>query len=193
MISLAVIGLGNPGSEYEKTRHNVGFMAVDLLQKKWGTESFHEKKNLLSEVAEAEVAGKRILLCKPSTFMNLSGNAVQAIMQFYKLSPEQCIVMYDDIDLPLGSIRIRSSGSSGTHNGMRSICGTIGTNFPRLRIGIDGRAPEQKANQDLADYVLGAFNKQERGVVDEVLEKIPQSIEVLLTSGISKMMDSFNA
>lgn len=193
MISLAVIGLGNPGSEYEKTRHNVGFMAADLLQKKWGHEEFHEKKNLFGAICEAEVAGKKILLCKPSTFMNLSGNAVQAVMQFYKLTPEQCIVMYDDIDLPLGSIRIRPSGSSGTHNGMRSICGTIGTNFPRIRIGIDGRVPEQKVNQDLADFVLGSFNTRERGVIDEVLAKIPQALEVFLSQGISKMMDSFNA
>ncbi len=192
MISLAVIGLGNPGSEYKNTRHNAGFMAVDFMQKKWGTEEFHEKKNLHGELCEATVGGTKILLFKPTTFMNLSAQAVAALTGFYNLDRSRCVVIYDDIDLPVGSLRIRASGSSGTHNGMRSICAAIGNDFPRIRLGIDGRTPEQKNSQNLADYVLGKFNKEERGVIDSLIEKTPDAIEILITEGIEKAMEKFN-
>ncbi len=181
---IAVIGLGNPGSEYEKTRHNVGFMALDFLREQFGVEEFHEKKSLLGEMSEGSINGSKILLFKPTTFMNLSGNAVQALIGFYKLDPKQCIVIYDDIDLAVGTLRIRPSGSAGTHNGMRSICTTIGNDFPRIRIGIDGRTPEQKLNQDLADYVLGAFNKQERALIEEQISKIPEELKKLVKENV---------
>lgn len=186
------VGLGNPGDTYEKTRHNIGFAAIDIIKKTKNFEAFHSKKNVLCEISEGSIEGQKIILAKPTTFMNLSGNAVHALLTFYKCKPEQCVVLYDDIDLPVGTIRIRASGSSGTHNGMRSICSSIGNNFPRIRIGIETRTPEQKIHQDLAEYVLGRFNKVQLETINDLLIRIPSVIDTLVLLGIEKTMEKFN-
>lgn len=186
------VGLGNPGSEYQKTRHNIGFMAVDKLQEAWQFSQWKEAKKFQAEVSEGELGGEKILLVKPLTFMNLSGQSVAAILNFYKEKNSSLVTVYDDIDLALGVVRIRTSGSPGTHNGMKSIVEHVGQDFARVRLGIEGRSPEQKLNQDLADYVLGRFGKSEQATLDEVMAKIPDIFETLCKDGIAKAMERFN-
>lgn len=186
------VGLGNPGSEYQKTRHNIGFMAVDKLQEAWQFSQWKETKKFQAEVSEGELGGEKILLVKPLTFMNLSGQSIAAILNFYKEKNTSLVAVYDDIDLALGVVRIRTSGSPGTHNGMKSIVEHVGQDFARVRLGIEGRSPEQKLNQDLADYVLGRFGKSEQATLDEVMAKIPDIFETLCKDGIAKAMERFN-
>lgn len=187
-----IVGLGNPGEEYAQTRHNVGFAAVDSLHEKGSFSKWSEKKSFKALVSEGEFGGEKMLLVKPLTFMNLSGEAVAAILSFYKQTPDSLLVIYDDIDLPLGTLRLRKEGSSGTHNGMRSLVQHVGSNFPRLRIGIDGRTPEQKENQNLADYVLGRFGKSEQGTVNDVLGRCVEALEAITASGMDKAMEKSN-
>ncbi|HMR01268.1 MAG TPA: aminoacyl-tRNA hydrolase, partial [Candidatus Gracilibacteria bacterium] len=126
---LIIVGLGNPGDQYQKTRHNVGFMALDMLAQKLNADDFKPEKKFNADISSADFHGKKLILVKPTTFMNLSGEAVQSISQFYKVEAEDIVIVYDDLDLPLGQIRIRKSGSSGTHNGMKSIVQYIGSDF----------------------------------------------------------------
>ncbi|RUM30682.1 MAG: aminoacyl-tRNA hydrolase [Aquifex sp.] len=161
-----VVGLGNPGKEYEKTRHNVGFTVIDHLVKALRAKGPFEEA--LSHVYKARLGGKEVILAKPMTYMNNSGAAVFNLLEEYKLSPEQMIVVYDDLDLPLGHMRLRLKGSSGGHKGVESIIKYIGTqNFPRLRIGI-GR-PKKK--EDVVKYVLSPFPPEEEKIINQAIGK----------------------
>lgn len=151
-----IVGLGNPGPKYAHTRHNVGFDVLDALARKLGVSIAREKENAL--VGECFIDGKKVVLALPQTYMNLSGEAVARLVNWYKIAPEHLMVAYDDIDLAPGSIRIRKSGSAGTHNGMRSVIGLLGRqDFPRLRVGV-GKKPE---GWELADWVLSHYQTEE--------------------------------
>ncbi len=161
-----LIGLGNPGKEYERTRHNVGFMVIDELVKAFRIKRFAEK--CLSHVYRAKIGGRELVLAKPQTYMNNSGRAVENLIDEFGLEAREMLVIYDDIDLPLGVMRLRLKGSSGGHRGMESIISVLGTeNFPRLRIGV-GRPKNKK---DVVGYVLSPFSKSEEDTLNRVLKK----------------------
>lgn len=182
-----IAGLGNPGSKYENTRHNAGFIAVDLLSKKYGIRIDRLKHKALT--GEGIINGEKVLLVKPQTFMNLSGESLRDIMQWYKVPIEKLIVIYDDVDLPIGALRIRPSGSSGTHNGMKSVIYQLQSDeFPRIRIGI-GKAPE---GWDLADYVLGRFSTEEVPVVGKSIERAAEAAAFMVTEGAAAAMNKYN-
>ncbi len=182
-----VAGLGNPGAPYANTRHNVGFDAVDHLAAEYRIVMNKVKHKAL--VGEGVIQGERVLLVKPQTYMNLSGDALHEILHFYKVPPAQLVVIYDDIDLPVGKLRIRPAGSAGTHNGMRSILSRIGTEaFPRVRIGV-GKPP---AGWALADFVLSRFSAEERKRIDEVVERVTAAIPAVLTAGAEAAMAKYN-
>lgn len=184
-----IVGLGNPGRQYTNTRHNVGFMAVERLAKKWRATWTAEKK-FQSRMARVDQDGRRCLLCEPQTYMNLSGEAVGAVLSFYRLTPERLLVVVDDADLPFGEIRMRADGSSGGHHGLESIEAHLGTRqYPRLRIGI-GREPN--APREITGYVLGAFRGPETDVLDKVLARACDQIECWLDAGIGKAMSRYN-
>ncbi|PHH96553.1 aminoacyl-tRNA hydrolase [Fusobacterium nucleatum] len=181
-----VIGLGNPGKKYEKTRHNIGFIAVDNLRKKMNISDEREKFQAL--VSEKNIDGEKVIFLKPQTFMNLSGNSVIEIVNFYKLDPKKdIIVIYDDMDLSFGDIRIREKGSSGGHNGIKSIISHIGEEFIRIKCGIG--AKEKSA----VEHVLGEFNQTEQKDLDEILEKINNCvIEMLTVQNLDRIMQKYN-
>jgi PTH1 family peptidyl-tRNA hydrolase len=185
-----IVGLGNPEQKYDKTRHNIGFEAVDSLARAWQA-SWQENRRfqaLFTEVNQPKV-GKMYLL-KPLTYMNLSGQSVRAVLDWYKLNPESVLVIYDDMDLPLGKLRLRLSGSAGGHNGIKSIISHLGQqNFPRLRIGIG----KSNHKQETISHVLGKFSQSETKVVSQVLELVREAIEFSLTQGIEKTMSIYNA
>ncbi len=185
--TLVIIGLGNPGATYERTRHNIGFLALDYLSKEFGEGEWQEKQKFLSIMQEARVVTVPILLVKPQTYMNRSGEAVHKIVDFYKLNPkEQVLVLTDDIDLPLGEVRFRKKGGPGTHNGMKSLVDTLGEEFPRLRIGIGS----QPTGADLANWVLSIPSKEEEKTFSETIQSIPAYIREFVlgesTSGETK-------
>lgn len=161
-----IVGLGNPGSRYENNRHNAGFLFVDFLKKQWELQDFLMEKRFNAEISRGRWNNVEIVLIKPQTFMNLSGDAVEKARNYYKIDLKDMLVVYDDVDLPLGEIRFREKGSAGTHNGMRSIVENLGTeDFPRLRIGIESRgkfAPEQ---MDITDFVLNNFMADEKNLL----------------------------
>jgi len=182
-----IVGLGNPGRKYENTRHNAGFMAVDLLADKYGIKVNSLRHKALT--GDGMIEGKRVLLAKPQTFMNLSGESVRDIVEYYRVPMENLVVIYDDADLPAGALRIRPKGSSGTHNGMRSIIYHLQSDaFPRIRIGI-GKAPE---GWDLADYVLGEFGSEEADTVGDCIRRAAEAAAVIVAEGIEKAMSRFN-
>jgi len=183
-----IVGLGNPGAEYARTRHNVGFMLVELLARRWGAAWKREKK-FQALVAPAVVAGKRAWLAEPQTFMNLSGESVGALMRFRRLELVRLLVAVDDADLPLGEIRLRSRGSSGGHHGLESIEQHLGAReFARLRIGI-GR---QDGRREIAGHVLGKLGSTEFSVMEKVLPRAADQVECWLAHGVSKAMSQFN-
>jgi PTH1 family peptidyl-tRNA hydrolase len=183
----AFIGLGNPGREYELTRHNIGFLAIDQLSRAWDIPV--NKYRFKSLVGKGNYEGNTVLLAKPQGYMNLSGDAVASITRFYKLSLEQICIIHDDLDLPFGKIRLRRSGGSAGQKGMASIIARLGTEeFYRLRIGI-GRPPGQ---MEAADYVLQSFRKKESGILEDVLNKAVGAIEMLLNEGIDRAMTFYN-
>ena len=183
-----VVGLGNPGADYAKTRHNAGFLLVEKLAEKWRANWANEKK-FAAHVAKAEHSGKRVLLCEPQTFMNLSGETVGALVKFYQLPLTQLIVAVDDADLPLGEIRLRPSGSSGGHHGLESIEQHLGSReFARLRIGIGRR----DGTREITNFVLGKFDAAETAVLEKVLERAAGQIECWLDAGLQKAMSQFN-
>jgi len=183
----AIIGLGNPGREYEHTRHNIGFMAIDQLSRAWDIPV--NKFRFTSLVGQGKFDGQPIILAKPQNFMNRSGEAVASIARFYKLSPQQICIIHDDLDLRFGNIRLRYSGGSAGQKGMASIIKSLGTEeFCRLRIGI-GRPP---GRMEAADYVLQPFRKAEFEIVENVLQKAVGAIEMLLKDGVERAMTSFN-
>ena len=183
---LVIVGLGNPGLAYRKTRHNVGFLAVDRLAERCGVK--FNKKGFSAVYGEGVVGGQRAILVKPQTYMNNSGEAVQQILNFYKLPPEQLIVLYDDIDLPIGSMRIRANGSAGTHNGMRSILACVHSeSFPRVRIGIG-----KDESLMLADYVLKKPSKEDQKVLDEVFDRAADAAELIAAGRITDAQGKYN-
>lgn len=183
----AIIGLGNPGKAYANTRHNVGFNAIDLLASRNNIKI--NKIKFKSVCGEGIIAGKKILLMKPHTYMNNSGMAVLDLYNFYKLPTENIIVVVDDIDIEFGTIRIKKKGSAGSHNGLKSIIYHLQTeNFPRIKIGIGNK----KEGQDLADFVLSQFTKDERVDIDQAIEKAALAVETILQYDIDKAMNEFN-
>ncbi|BBC23010.1 aminoacyl-tRNA hydrolase [Pseudanabaena sp. ABRG5-3] len=199
-----IVGLGNPGTEYERTRHNIGFMAVDALAKDWAI-SLGKEKRFYGIFGEGRLSSSlahngKIRLLKPTTYMNLSGQAVRACADWFKCSPENILVVYDDMDLPLGKLRLRPSGSAGGHNGMKSIISHLGTqNFPRLRLGIgrgaskDNQAIATKANQNVTNHVLGGFTATENKVLPEVLALSNSAVTSILRDGLEKTMSLYNS
>ena len=181
------VGLGNPTPEYAKTKHNVGFMLADRLANKISAENWHEKFNAL--VSEAFFDGEKVLIVKPQTFMNLSGESVAPIMNFYKIDAENLVVAHDDMDLPLGMIRLRPKGSGGGHHGIESIIQHIGTqNFPRIRIGV-GRPPQ---NWTVNHHVLSPFNQNDAEKISATLDELVPAILCIFSEGINNAMNKFN-
>jgi PTH1 family peptidyl-tRNA hydrolase len=182
-----VVGLGNPGDGYANTRHNVGFAVASRLGKRARAE--FGIKSADSRIAEGSVGGITIAIARPQTFMNESGRAVKKLLDRYRLEPKDMIVIFDEVDLPLGSIRIRQSGGPGTHNGMRSIVNAVGEGFPRIRVGV---APAKlREVPDLADYVLSPFEDFERDVAEKTIDRAAEAAEVALRD-VQRAMNQFN-
>ncbi|TSC58128.1 MAG: peptidyl-tRNA hydrolase, PTH1 family [Candidatus Peregrinibacteria bacterium Greene0416_62] len=170
---ILLIGLGNPGQSYERTRHNAGFIAIDRLSETFGEGEWKPEQKFSAEIQDGRIITIPILLVKPQTYMNLSGEAVTKLVRFYKIDPAtQCIVFSDDVDLPLGTIRFRTKGGPGTHNGMKSIVDSLGEGFPRLRIGI---GPQPK-DRDLATWVLNKLSAEEARALHEAMDQIPEIV-----------------
>ncbi|NCJ06060.1 aminoacyl-tRNA hydrolase [Synechococcales cyanobacterium C] len=187
-----IVGLGNPGAKYAHTRHNVGFDVVEALAQRWQI-SLSEQRRFQGELGEGlAMAGRKVRLLKPLTFMNRSGQSVRAIADWYKLSPPEILVIYDDMDLPVGKLRLRLSGSAGTHNGMKSIVSHLGTSaFPRLRLGIgDPRTTAQA--RDTVSHVLSRFSPDEIKVMSEVQQQSLAAIELSLKQGVEAAMNRYN-
>ncbi len=182
-----IAGLGNPGAEYEKTKHNVGFMFLDAFARKHGVSSWRTKQDML--VAELMLGGEKTLLVKPLTFMNESGRAIGPLLTWYKLSVEALIVIHDDMDLPVGTVRLRKKGSAGGHNGMKSLLYHLqDENFGRVRIGI-GHPP---AERDVVSYVLSPFSAEDRAKIDEAIQYLIPAVTCMATEGADRAMNRYN-
>ena len=183
-----IVGLGNPGADYAKTRHNAGFLLVEKLAEQWKANWTNERK-FQARVARADCAGKKVLLAEPQTFMNLSGEAVGALVKFYQLPLEKILVVVDDADLPLGEIRLRPGGGTGGHHGLESVTQHLGSkNFARLRIGI-GRKDEAR---EITGHVLGKFGADESALLKKVLGRAAGQMECWVDAGLQKAMNQFN-
>src|SRR5713101_8969406 len=181
----AIVGLGNPGSEYAGTRHNVGFDVVDELARRWGVNL--KKWKSIADVAVVKDRG--VVLAEPKTYMNDSGRAVGAVMAFYKIQPADVLIVVDEAQLPLGKLRLRASGSAGGHNGLKSVIEHVGRDFPRLRIGVDRGHPEW----DLSDRVFSKFPPSERSVVERAIKRAADAVETFVEEGVHVAMNRFNA
>lgn len=184
-----IVGLGNPGKKYENTRHNAGFLAIDAIADKYGI-SISEKKHK-ALCGSGVIEGNKVLLVKPQTFMNVSGESVRSVMDFYKIDPEEdMLVIYDDISLAPGNIRIRKKGSAGGHNGIKSIIAHAGTqNFMRIKVGVG----EKPSGWDLADYVLGHFSEEDNMKLKEIMPDVMQAATLMIQGDVDKAMNDFNA
>jgi PTH1 family peptidyl-tRNA hydrolase len=188
-----IVGLGNPGIEYQFTPHNAGFLAIDRIAERSGVQLANRRCKALT--AMARVAGQEVILAKPETFMNLSGNSVGALLNEYELNERtDLIVLYDDLALPSGTLRIRERGSSGGHNGVKSISGVLGTeDWIRVRIGVGKTTPAgEPVKAGGKDYLLSPMRKQEMAVMDEVLDRAAQAVEAVLGKGVLAAMSEFN-
>lgn len=182
-----IVGLGNPESDYAKTRHNMGFNVINKLSDKYGIEV--NKKKFKSFFGMGEIEGKKVILLKPQTYMNLSGEAVRECMDFYKIKPEELIVIYDDVDTDLGNVRIRIKGSAGTHNGMKSVIENISTEeFARIRVGIG--KPED--GEDMISYVIGAIKEEDKEGLEKGVEKAFEAVVIALKENIDIAMNRLN-
>ena len=180
-----IVGLGNPGQKYEHTRHNMGFLTVDLLAEQLNVKL--NKVKFKSAYNIVRFAGQKCLVMKPQTYMNLSGEAVGEAARFYKIPADHVIVISDDIALPLGKIRVRGSGSAGGHNGLKNIIAHLGTDkFPRVKVGVG--APEH----DIVDWVIGSFSAQERKVIDGLLDRVIDAAECIITDGVMSAQNRYN-
>ena len=179
-----IAGLGNPGKKYENTRHNIGYHVVDELFDLW--QLAKHRKRFSSLVSITKQHGRKIVLLKPLTYMNESGRAIKKAMSFYNVTPQNVVIVYDDIDLPVGALRIRTNGGPGTHNGMRSIVNHIGRDFARIRIGIG------KNKSDLVNYVLSQPSKQDKKILEETVIDAANAIDMLSEYGIQKTMQKYN-
>lgn len=176
------MGLGNPGKAYHRTRHNLGFLALDILAQEYGTGDWTQNSKFDATVCEARMITVPVLLVKPDTFMNLSGDCARKIVDFYKLHPAaQLLVIVDDVDLPLAEIRVRKNGGPGTHNGMRSLVQNLGENFPRMRIGLG----QPSHGEDLATWVLSIPPPAECELLDNALKSIPHRVKEFVVEGTS--------
>jgi PTH1 family peptidyl-tRNA hydrolase len=180
----AIVGLGNPGAEYQGTRHNIGFEVIDELARRWNA----HLKSWRSLARVARAVDHDAVLVKPTTFMNLSGQAVGSIAGFYQVGPEDVLVIVDEVQLPLGRLRLRRSGSAGGHNGLKSVIAHIGADFPRLRIGVD--RGEQGSN--LSNRVLSPFPSSERPIVQEAVQRAADAVEMFVNDGLQTAMNRFN-
>jgi PTH1 family peptidyl-tRNA hydrolase len=190
VIPQLIVGLGNPEPQYDKTRHNIGFDAADALARTWQI-SWSENRRFQALFGEGRgLKGNKIRLLKPLTYMNRSGQAIRAATDWYKLPPESVLIIYDDMDLPVGRLRLRLSGSAGGHNGMKSAIAHLGTqNFPRLRIGIG----KSSADKDTVSHVLGKFSPRETQIMSEVLQLTIDAVELSLKQGVEKAMSLYNS
>ncbi len=187
-ITYIVVGLGNPGAQYRHTRHNMGFLALDYVSGKYGASVTRSAHKGLS--GEATIAGKRVLLVKPQTFMNLSGECVRSVLDYYKIPPEHLVVIYDDITLPVGRLRVRRDGSAGGHNGIKSIIAEIGSqNFPRIRIGV-GEKPHP--DYDLADWVLSELSEGDLKTLERTFPTACEGLEHILSGDVDGAMQICN-
>ena len=184
-----IAGLGNPDKKYEKTRHNMGFDCIDILARKLDIKV--NKPRCRAKTGKGKIGAEPVILAKPQTYMNLSGNAIVPLLNFYKIDPKtKLIVIYDDTDLGIGHLRIRKKGSAGSHNGMKNIVLAMGgnTEFIRIRVGIGKRPPDW----DMVDFVLGRFDEEERKIVDESLERAADCAIAIVEQGIDKAMNMYN-
>ncbi len=182
-----IVGLGNPGRQYEETKHNVGFHVIDKLAEKYDIEVNKFKNKAF--VGDGTIKGKQVLLVKPQTYMNLSGESVREIVNFYKIPQERFVVIFDDTSLPCGSVRIREKGSHGGHNGIRNIIDQMGTDeFNRIKVGIG----EKPSGWDLADYVLAKFNPDDLPMMEQGMDKAVQGVELMLSRGIKEAANRVN-
>lgn len=180
-----IVGLGNPGKEYEKTRHNVGFDVLDLMSDKYNINMNRTK--FKGVYGEGKIEQEKVIFLKPTTFMNLSGESVKEVCDFYKIQSENVIIIYDDISLDVGRMRIRKSGSAGGHNGIKNIILNLSTDvFPRVKVGVG----EPKG--DLISHVLGRFNKDDRAEAEKVFSAVIDAVECIITKGICEAMNNFN-
>ena len=187
-VSAILVGLGNPGLEYERTRHNVGFVSIDYIAEKLGARIDRLKFHAL--VGEATVGESRVLLMKPTTYMNNSGVAVQEAAAFYKISPERVIVLHDEISFEPGKIRLRRKGSAGGHNGLKSIIAHLSSEeFPRVKIGV-GKKPNPE--YDLADWVLGTFDKNDMELISQCIQNTVECTELIVGGNTNKAMEKYN-
>lgn len=182
-----IVGLGNPTKTYDGTRHNIGFSVIDQIAADLGI-GVNEKKHK-AKFGKGYIGGEKVILAKPQTYMNLSGESVRALMDYYKVSEEELIIIYDDTSLDVGQIRIRQKGSAGGHNGIKSIIRHLGTmEFPRIKVGIGSKPP----GFDLADYVLSKFKEEEKDVIKEAVISANDAVRVMITDGIDEAMNEFN-
>jgi PTH1 family peptidyl-tRNA hydrolase len=184
-----IVGLGNPGAEYARTRHNAGFLVVEELARR-GTANWNLERKFNARIAKRDLPGRKVLLAEPQTFMNASGEAIGALLNFYRVSNAQLLVIVDDADLPLGEIRLRPKGSGGGHHGLESIEQHIGSqNYARLKIGI-GRTKDGR--REITNYVLGKFNADEKKLLEKVLQRAADQAECWVADGMEKAMNRFN-
>lgn len=187
-VSWLVVGLGNIGDQYEGTRHNVGFQVVDELAERAGVPVQKLKYRALTNTAQ--IGGEKVLLMKPVTFMNLSGEAVRPAVDFYKVSPDHVLVISDDVALPVGKLRVRRGGSAGGHNGLKDIIRHLGTDqFPRVKVGV-GEKPHP--DYDMADWVLGKFQGEDKKIIDQAVKRAADAVELLLSQEVDKAMSRYN-
>lgn len=180
-----VVGLGNPGSQYEDTRHNIGFKVIDNIAKEYNIEINRQKFKGI--YGEGFIENEKVILLKPTTYMNLSGESIREVIDFYKLSNEEVIVIYDDISLNVGRLRIRDKGSAGGHNGIKSIIAHLGTDvFPRIKVGVG------QPNVDLVKYVLGNFTKEEMEVLEESIDAATKAVREMVKNNTTAAMNKFN-
>jgi len=188
-----IVGLGNPGAKYDRTRHNIGFEIVDALAKSFPGVSIVANKRFQGETGEFRSAGERTVLLKPTTYMNKSGQSVRAVLDWYKLKPDAVLVVYDDMDLPVGKLRMRLSGGAGGHNGMKSIISHLGTKeFPRLRVGVGSADKSSDPDGAVVSHVLGRFAPDDRKIVDAVIPMAVDAIDLGLRKGIERSMNLYN-
>lgn len=182
-----IVGLGNPGMQYAATRHNIGFEVVDSLAEAYNIQITKSKYKAL--IGEGNIGGEKVILMKPQTYMNLSGEAVKVCMDFHKISNQDLIVIYDDISLEVGQLRLRQTGSAGGHNGIKNIIAQLGTQeFPRIKFGV-GQKP---AGWDLANYVLGRFPEEEMKIIGPRIGEAVKAVEAIVTLGMEKAMNNYN-
>ncbi len=187
-VTWLVVGLGNPGPKYEWTRHNMGFLVVDELAERENIPVQRLKYKALTNTAS--IGGQSVLLMKPTTYMNLSGEAVGQAARFYKIPPERVLVISDDVALPQGKLRVRRSGSAGGHNGLKNIIAHLGTDqFPRIKVGVGGKP---HPDSDMADWVLGKFTGQDKKVMEDAISRAADAVACLLEKGVDQAMAKFN-